>query len=666
MALNIDTFSNIKGGFPFFKAMDHPAVAPKARTLLTRLADNGPLAIYDPTGFATAFSEIYPLTGLDIAHVYVQDLSALGQQVFGHTTQPVTDLASDDVTSLLVVAFDADKILRDIALLVPPATEVFTLDELRLDESRLTNKKLYLDPFNFATNFAWFRDAPDGRGGHLHSRVATANYWHRYGARDVTLWLTLLDETGETIAEWDQPLPDAPAGIIIDSAEVRERFGLSDFTGQLFLHAIGIAGHDIVKYALDTFGDDPKDLSCTHDANAWPADFYAGLPAPKADERVVLWIQNSHPCPIPTNAIGLNLMGDDADAVWLDEEIPPFATYALDVAQLLPDIEWPQQLEVRAGKHFVRPRYEIECTSNGQINRRRMAHTNVERTDLEPNPQIAEISNLMGKGFLLPAPVLPPERYRSIMLPTPMTRTQEILPVAVLIYDAKGREVARHNFGELARTECAAINADELGDGQLNDTLDGEAGHMELVYDFPAATRDVDGWLHALFRYEDKATGHAAESSFGAHIFNTVLTWKDEPQSYTDNPPGLSTRLFLRTAPGMAVPGLATDGDGANSFCQLIYPASTPWHGASQTDLTLHAGDGSVVATQTVNIPCGGSLYWLLSDMFDESQRARAAEAGPAGGGYVMIRDTTCRLFGYHGLIAADGAAFSLDHMFGF
>jgi hypothetical protein len=30
-----------------------------------------------------------------------------------------------------------------------------------------------------------------------------------------------------------------------------------------------------------------------------------------------------------------------------------------------------------------------------------------------------------------------------------------------------------------------------------------------------------------------------------------------------------------------------------------------------------------------------------------------------------VIRDTTCRLFGYHGLIGRDGG-FSLDHMFGY
>ena len=47
------------------------------------------------------------------------------------------------------------------------------------------------------------------------------------------------------------------------------------------------------------------------------------------------------------------------------------------------------------------------------------------------------------------------------------------------------------------------------------------AGHAELVYDFRDGG-EADGWLHALFRYEDRQSGHVAESSFGAHIFNTV------------------------------------------------------------------------------------------------------------------------------------------------
>jgi len=52
--------------------------------------------------------------------------------------------------------------------------------------------------------------------------------------------------------------------------------------------------------------------------------------------------------------------------------------------------------------------------------------------------------------------------------------------------------------------------------------------------------------------------------------------------------------------------------------------------------------------------------------LFDADARSAAAKSGVAGSGYVLIRDTTCRLFGYHGVIARDGSAFSLDHMFGF
>ena len=29
--------------------------------------------------------------------------------------------------------------------------------------------------------------------------------------------------------------------------KIRKQFSLSDFTAQLFIHAIGVAGHDIVK-----------------------------------------------------------------------------------------------------------------------------------------------------------------------------------------------------------------------------------------------------------------------------------------------------------------------------------------------------------------------------------------------------------------------------------
>jgi hypothetical protein len=635
MALNIETFSNQSGGASFFKAISHPLVVPAARALIARLVGGGKIALYDPHGFAASFAEIHPLGGLDLAGAYVQKVERLGETLLGRAVRPVTELADSGAKLVFVPSFEADRAVAHIRHLLPAGAAVASLDEMRLPERMLTNPQRYLDPLNFATNFAFFRDA----GGH-HTRIATANYWHGYGARGVRCWAQLFDAAGAPLASWEAPLPDAAAGLVIDSRAVRARFGLPEFTGQLFLHFVGVKGHDVVKYALDTYGDAPGVLSCTHDANAWPSERYAGLPAPKPGERIVLWVQNSFPCPIPRRGVGLNAMGDE-EVAWLDREIAGFASYPLDVSELLPELRHPAQIEIQAGKHFVRPRYEIR-TADGRM---RIAHPNVERVDLEPDPRIPALANLMGRGYILPAPLLPPDRYASALLPTPMATNQTELPLAVAVHDASGRELHVHALGNLARRDSVWLELDEVL--KANGGLPSGYGHVSLHYDF-AAGNQADGWLHAIFRYRDRTSGHAAETSFGAHVFNTVLTFANEPQSYSGPAPGLSTRLFLRLGHG-----------GRETLCHLIYPASTPWHARSSTDLILHAADGAELARRRVEIPCNGSLLWHAGEMFGHALLARAGE-----GGYVLVRDTTCRLFGYHGLVG-DGA-FSLDHMFGF
>jgi hypothetical protein len=636
MALEIETFSNLTGGNAFFKAIGHPLAMPKITALTDRLRRAGPVAVYDPQGFALGFAALHPLAGIEIAGVYVQKIEQIGQTKFSAAAQPVTELPASKAKTLFVVAFDAARSIDHIRHLVPTGTSIVSLDEAKLPREMLGNPLRYLDPLNFATNFAFFRDAD-----RLHTRLVTANYWAGYGAKEFSLWFKLFDGHGSEIAEWHETPKSGMASISVDSREVRKRFELAPFTGQLFMHAIGAAGHDAVKYALDVYGDEADVLSCTHDANAWPADLYAGLPAPRKDEHVTLWIQNSHPCAIPAKAVGLNLMGSP-EIAWLDRAIAPFASYALDVAALLPSARWPQQIEIQAGKHFVRPRYEI-AKANG---RRRIAHANVERTDLKSDPRIPELGNLLGKGFLLPAPLAPLDRFRSTVLPTPMATCQKTLPVTLLVYDSEGYERARHSFGCLKRSESVALDLAELVNGGAEFARG--YGHVELVYDF-AEGGEADGWLHGIFRYEDIASGHAAETSFGAHVFNTVLTYKNEPQSYSGPPPGLSTRLFLRLGP----PPLDT-------LCHLIFAASAPWRTDSATDLVLHDGDGREIARRQVAIPCGGSRFWQYAETFDADERERAGSHA-----YIVVRDGTCRLFGYHGLIGRDGA-FSLDHMFGF
>ncbi|HXQ65473.1 MAG TPA: hypothetical protein VN980_02790 [Alphaproteobacteria bacterium] len=636
MALEIETFNNLTGGNAFFKAIGHPLAAAKAPGLIERLGRRGPVAVYDPLGLAQGFAALHPLARLELAGVFVQNVEQVGVTRLGQRAQPVTELPASAAKSLLVMAFDAGRLIDHIRHLLPRGIALESLDEMKLPPDMLGSARRYLDPLNFATNFVFFRDA-DG----LHTRLVSANYWSGYGASEVAIWLCLFDEQGKQLAEWREELPPGPASIVVDSDEVRRRFSLPPFTGQLFVHVIGAVVHDVVKYALDTYGQSGAELSATHDANSWPADLYAGLPAPREGERVTLWVQNSHPTPIPAKAVGLNLMGSH-EIAWLEREIAPFGTLALDVASLLPAARWPQQLEVQAGKYFVRPRYEVRARDG----KRRIAHANVERSDLKCDPRIAELGNLMGKGFLLPAPLLPPREFRTVVLPTPMATCQDELPVALLVYDSSGRECARHLFGCLKRNDSVALDLAQLVDGGM--TLAGGYGHVELVYDFSQGGA-ADGWLHGIFRYEDKVSGHAAETSFGAHVFNTVLTYRSEPQSYAGAAPGLSTRLFLRLGEAPL-----------DTLCHLIYPASAPWHARSATDLILCDGAGKEVARKRIEIPCGGSRLWRYGETFAAEARAHAGERA-----YIVVRDTTCRLFGYHGLVGSN-RSFSLDHMFGF
>jgi hypothetical protein len=631
--LDIRTFDARRGGNVLYKALAHPLAAEAVAALYRRLAAAGPVVVLDPDDVIEALLALYP-DAPKLHGLYVQDAMAIGRVRAGMTGRSLTDLPASGARSVLVAGFDAERLIARIRHLLPACAEVLSLDAARLPAGMLTNPRRYLDRLNFATNFCFFRD----QGG-LATRLVTANYWAGYGAGPVRLWLRLFDAGGTALATWEEAMPDGPGGFSIDSAEVRARFGLPAFTGQLFVHAIGVAGHDVVKYALDTFGTGADaSLSCTHDANAWPSDRYAGLPAPAAGERVFVWIQNSHAAPIPAGAVQLDRMGAE-QPVGLPRAVPGFGSVALDVADLLPGVGWPAQIEVRAGRHVVRPRYEVV-----RDGRTRIAHVNVERADLATDPALPSLPAPLGRGYLLPLPVLARRRWRTLIQPTPMATTQVDLPVRLDVFDPRGVRVGEHFLGCLPRDHAVAVDLDDLLPA---DALE-DGGHAELVYDF----RDGgggDGWLHALVRVKDRASGHAAESSFGAHMFNLPVTWRDEPQSYAGPPPGLSTRLFLKL------------GDqGRRSFALLIYPASGVWHARSDTALVLHDGAGRPIAEQRMAIPLSGSALVEPHAVFEAGL---IAEAGAHG--YVLVRDVTCRLFGYHGLTAA-GGRFSLDHMFGF
>lgn len=636
MALKIETYNNQTGQNVHYKAISHPVAADAAKSLLNKLRTAKKVAIYDPLCCADDFFAFFSLEGINICNVYVQDVEAIGKLWLGHSCQSVNDMQDTEADTIFVIAYDANRLVNQISHLLPVGHQLITMDSLRLPDNMLTNHNTYLDPMNFATNFVFFRDTRTS-----HTRLVTTNYWARYGATNVRLWLRLFGENGSILAEWTEDILKDGQSILIDSQAVRTRFSLENFTGQLFIHAIGIAGHDTVKYALDIYGGTGNALSCTHDANAWPADLYAGLPAPRDDEEVVLWVQNSHPTSIPAGEIGLRIMGT-THYTKFQNDVKPFATLAVKVNSILPDASWPQQIEIKSGKHFVRPRYEVS-SANGD---NRIAHVNVERIDLKPDPKLSNLGPLLGKGYILPAPILPVDTWFSTALPTPMATSQANLPIALLAIDPDGEQIGSISIGKLLRGHSRHI--DLFKETKIRELLNGRFGHMELVYDFTAGG-EADGWLHSIFRFENQSTGHLAETSFGAHIFNTVLTYGDEPQSYFGRPPGLTTRLFLRLGE-----------EPLETICHLIYPASMPWHAKSKTDISLYSGAGNQVAQKLIEIPCSGSRFWKHTELFDVQTRQKAGK-----GSYIIVRDATCRLFGYHGLVHPDGG-FSLDHMFGF
>jgi hypothetical protein len=646
MTLKIETFTNAQpggwrvgnnaGGQSLFKALGHPLAAPKARDLLARLKEAGSIAIYDPIGQLGGFRAIYGLGGTNVIDVFVQNLAEADHEEADCRTRLVTEVGKTQAACLFVAAFDAERFLPHIRHLLPSGIRVETLDAIRIPEAMLSRTGNYLDPLNFATNFAFMKE----RGGQ-HTRISSANYWRTYGAAEAELYLVLFDEDGNQLAQWTEPLPTTGGTFGIDSREVKARFKLDDFVGTLFMHGIKIAGHDVVKYVVDLYGDNGHGISVTHDANAWPADLYAGWPAPEDGERSVLWIQNSHPVPIPAGEIGFNLMGSQ-DIRTLDQPIAPFGTFGLDLSKVLPDARWPQQVEVRAGRWFCRPRYELQ-KSNGKGF---IAHINVERTDLKADPVLPTLHRQMGKGYILPMAVLPPDRFRTRFIPTPMSTAQQDLPISVALYDADGTEVARKFMGRIPRRDSPLLDVDSWMK-ESGAKLPSGYGHVEFSYDFRQGG-EGDGWLHANARYESRNSGFSAETTFGAHIYNTPIVYKDEPQSYTHKPPGLSTRLFIRLGPK----GVATG-------THLIYPASLPWHSQSLTRFILHDRNSREIATVERAIACGGSLFVTMDELFG----GQLAEAGE--GGYVVVRDTTCRLFGFHTLLRSDGA-FCFDHLFGF
>src|SRR5215467_8108475 len=121
--LNIQTFDNRVGGNVLYKALAHPLAAEAIGRLYDRLA--GPVAVYDPEGIAPALLALYPRAPA-FSGLYVHDVTAVGGERAGEIARALTELPASGARSVLIAAFDADRIRARIAHLLPPGAEVVT------------------------------------------------------------------------------------------------------------------------------------------------------------------------------------------------------------------------------------------------------------------------------------------------------------------------------------------------------------------------------------------------------------------------------------------------------------------------------------------------------------------------------------------------------------
>ena len=188
----------------------------------------------------------------------------------------------------------------------------------------------------------------------------------------------------------------------------------------------------------------------------------------------------------------------------VQQEIPGFGVLAIDTRDLLPQAAWPQQIEAVTFYHVIRPRYEILGTTATVT----FAHMNVERTDLRPEPEPSRKAAHVLSRQGLPAAGADLRRWdswRNLALPTPAARGQ--------MQNCRSR-IARLP-GMMAkrwwrrRWACACPRR-HAGDRSSTPSWLAEYGITDpcIRGAFRTGLRlcapgvDVDGWLHALFRYE--------------------------------------------------------------------------------------------------------------------------------------------------------------------
>ena len=143
--LDIITFDAKGGGNILYKALAHPVASEALRELEAVLAQDTPLAVYDPLNGLQTLCALYP--GLrPSGGVYTHDSEQVGQaDGLGGSKRALVDMAQDGPRVILVLSFEHEKMRQRLGRLLNHDHKVFSLEPAKIPQSLLSNKRSYLD-----------------------------------------------------------------------------------------------------------------------------------------------------------------------------------------------------------------------------------------------------------------------------------------------------------------------------------------------------------------------------------------------------------------------------------------------------------------------------------------------------------------------------------------
>src|SRR5258708_14008715 len=109
--LRIRTFDAQRGGNVIYKALAHPLAAEAISCLYARL--EGPVVVFDPDDIIEGFFDLYPYEH-GFSAVFVQNTELVGRERAGLPARAVTEMPDCGARTVLIAAFDADRIATPI------------------------------------------------------------------------------------------------------------------------------------------------------------------------------------------------------------------------------------------------------------------------------------------------------------------------------------------------------------------------------------------------------------------------------------------------------------------------------------------------------------------------------------------------------------------------